>query len=134
METNRKVDWTREEEYILIEASSQAAGDVLRGTTGGGPNEAGEVEDEDILILSRDKEITTSVTERVSQMLSSTPVFTGISRNIDLFQRPTTLLPPQTEIIEASAATPVFEGPEVTVSSRPVGKLKRRGALNSQII
>ena len=38
--------------------------------TGGGPNEAGEVEDEDILILGSDKEVSTSVTERVLQMLS----------------------------------------------------------------
>ena len=53
--------------------------------TGGGSNEAGEVEDEDILILSSDKEISTSVTERVSQMLSSTPAFTGISGSVDLF-------------------------------------------------
>ena len=39
---------------------------------GGGTNEAGEVEDEDILILASDKEVSTSVTERVSEMLSST--------------------------------------------------------------
>ena len=31
IETNRKVNWTKEEEYTLIEAI-QAAGDVLRGT------------------------------------------------------------------------------------------------------
>ena len=31
METNRKGNWTKEEEYTLIEAI-QAAGDVLRGT------------------------------------------------------------------------------------------------------
>ena len=76
--------------------------------TGGGSNEAREVEDEDILILSSDKETSISVTERVSQMLSSTPGFTGISGSVDLFQPPTTLLPPQTEIIEASDVTPVF--------------------------
>ena len=56
--------------------------------------------------------MSTSVTERVSQMLSSTPTFTGISGSVDLFQPPTTLLPPQTEVIEASAVTPVFQGPE----------------------
>ena len=56
--------------------------------TGGGPNEAGEVKDEDILILSSDKEVFASVTERVPQMLSSTPAFTGISGSIDLFQAP----------------------------------------------
>ena len=94
---------------------------------GGGPNEAGEVEDEDILILNSDKEMFTSVTERVSQMLSRTPAFTRISGSVDLFQPPTTL-PPQTEIIEASAITPVFEGPEVTVS-RPVGNRKRKRSI-----
>ena len=53
-----------------------------------------------------------SVTERVSQMLSSTPTFTGA---------------PKTEIIEASAVTPVFEGLEVTVSiSLPVGNRKKQ--------
>ena len=31
METNRRVNWTKEEEYTLIEAI-QAAGDVLSGT------------------------------------------------------------------------------------------------------
>ena len=102
--------------------------------TGGGPNEAGEVEDEVILILSSDKEMSTAVTERVSQMLSSTPAFTGISGSVDRFQPPTTLLPTQTEIIEASAVTPVFERPEVTISNRPVGNRSARGALNSQIV
>ena len=79
---------------------------------GAGPDEAGEVEDEDILILSSDKGMSPSVTERVSQMLSRTPAFTGINGSVDLFQPPATL-PPQTEIIEASDVTPVFEWPEV---------------------
>ena len=57
--------------------------------TGGGPNEAAEIEDEDILILSSEKIAFTSVTERVSQMLSSTPAFSGISWSDDLFQLPT---------------------------------------------
>ena len=185
-ETNRKVNWTKEEEYTLIEAI-QAAGDVLRGTsqsadinkkktrlwndvinkinsihgnnrdmkevkkkwnslkgsakarvdcsrrearrTVGGPNVGGEVEDEDILILSSDKEMSTWATERVSQMLSRTPAFTGISGSVDLFQPPTALLPQQTEIIEASDVTPVFDGPEVDVSSRPVGNRKRKRSI-----
>ena len=57
-------------------------------------------------------------------MLWSTPAFTGISGSVDLFQPLTTLLPSQTEIFEASAITPVFEVPEVTVSSLPVGNRK----------
>ena len=78
--------------------------------TGGGPNEAGEVED--IRILTSDKEVSTSVTERVSEMLSSTPAFTGISWSFDLFE-PSTTLPPRTEISEACAVPPVFERQEV---------------------
>ena len=53
--------------------------------------------------------MSTSMTERVSQMLSSTPAFIGISGSVDLFQLPTTL-PPQTEITKASAVTSVFGG------------------------
>ena len=45
--------------------------------TGAGPKEVKEVEDEDILILISDK-VRTSVTERVSHMLSSTLAFIGI--------------------------------------------------------
>ena len=98
----------------------QAAGDVLRSAkacvdcsrrearmTGRGPNEAGEVEDGDILILSSDKEVSTSVTERVSQ-ISSKPAFTGISESIDLFEPPKTL-PTLTEISESCAVPQVFE-------------------------
>ena len=59
--------------------------------TGGGLNEAGEVEDEDLMILRSDRELSTSVTERVSQMFSSTPAFTGICGSVDLFQAQTAL-------------------------------------------
>ena len=82
-------------------------------------------QDEDIPILTLDKEVSTSVTERVSNMLSSTPAFTGISGSFDLFEPPTTL-PPQTEISEACAVTPVFEREEVIVISRPEGCQKRK--------
>ena len=98
--------------------------------TGGGPNEAGEVEDEDILILSSDRDLSTSVTERVSQMFSSMPAFTGICGSVDMFQAPTAL-PSHTEISETSEVTPVFEEPaEVTVvSSRPEGRRKRKRSI-----
>ena len=99
------------------------------GRTGGGPNEACEVEDEDIMILSSDRELSTSVTERVSQMFSSTPAFTRICGSVDLFQAPKAL-PSHTEISETSAVTPVFEGPEVTVvSNRPEGRRKRKRSI-----
>ena len=61
--------------------------------TGGGPNEAEEVEDEGIPIISSEKEVFTSVTETVSQMLSSTPDLIGICESVDLFQPSTTLCP-----------------------------------------
>ena len=67
--------------------------------SGGGPNKASKVKDEDILIKSSDKEVSTSVTERVSEIWFSTPAFTGISGNFDLFELPTTL-PPQTESVK----------------------------------
>ena len=57
-------------------------------------------------------------------MLSSAPAFTGKRGSVDLFQLPTKFIPPQTGHIEASAVTPMFEGPEVTVSSHPFGNPK----------
>ncbi|KAI6647067.1 hypothetical protein LOD99_8904 [Oopsacas minuta] len=97
--------------------------------TGGGPNEAGEVEDEDLRILSSDREMSTSVTERVSQMFSSTPAFSGICGSADMFLAPTTL-PSHTEISESREVTPVFEGPEVTVvSSHPEGRCRRKRSI-----
>ena len=101
--------------------------------TGGRPNEAGEVEDENIMILSSDRELSTSVTERVSQMFSSTPAFIGICGSVNLFQAPTPL-PSHTEISETSAVTPVFEEPEVTVvSNHPEGRRKRKRSIEQPI-
>ena len=118
---------------VLLNSSAKARVDSSRREarrTGGGPNEAGEVKDEDILILSSDRELSTSVTERVSQMFSSTPAFTGKCGSVDLFQAPTAL-PSHTEISETSEVTPVFEGPaEITVvSSRPEGRRKRNRSI-----
>ena len=181
MEKTRKMNWTKEEEYTLIDAI-QAAGDLIRGTgqsaeinkkkkalwngmmskvnsihgnsrdikdikkkwnnlkvtakarvdntrrevrrTGGGPNAAGEVEDEDALILAADKELSTSATERVSQMLEGTPAFSGISGSVDLFQGP--LMSPSAHtsaadlhLNESSSMVPVPEELEAVDSSRP---------------
>ena len=95
----------------------------LRGT-GGGPNAAGDVEDEDALILATDKELSTSATERVSQMLEGTPAFSGISGSVDLFQGP--LMSPSTHtsaadlpLNESSSMVPVLEELEAVDSSRP---------------
>ncbi|KAI6653937.1 hypothetical protein LOD99_3113 [Oopsacas minuta] len=123
------------EKWNNLKGSAKARVDSSRREarrTGGGPNEAGEVEDEDIRILSSDRELSTSVTERVSQMFSSTPAFTGICGSVDMFQAPTAL-PSHTEISESSEVTPVFEGPEVTVvNSRQREGVGVRGASNSQ--
>ena len=75
-----------------LKGSAKACVDCSRREarmTGGWLNEAGEVEDEDILVLNSDIEVSTSVTDRVSQMLSST--FTGIRESFDQFKPPTTL-------------------------------------------
>ena len=91
---------------------------------GGGPNAAGEVEDEYALILAADKELSTSATERVSQMLEDTPAFSGISGSVDLFQGP--LMLPHTHtsaadlhLNESSSMVPVLEELEAVDSSRP---------------
>ena len=55
------------------------------------------------MILSIDSELSSSVTERESQILSSAQ-----SGSVDLFQDPKTL-PLQEEVSETSAVLPVFE-------------------------
>ena len=92
--------------------------------TGGGPNAAGEVEDEDALILAADKELSTSATERVSQMLEGTPAFSSISGSVDLFQGPLMLPPTHTSaadlhLNESSSMVPGLEELEAVDSSRP---------------
>ena len=54
--------------------------------TGGGQNAEGEVEEEQLVILAADKELTNSATERVTQMLGGTPAFSGITGAVDLFK------------------------------------------------
>ena len=168
MEKTRKVNWTKEEEYTLIEAV-QTAGDLLKGTghsanlnqkkkalwkdmatklnsihgnhrdvkdlkkkwnnikltakshvddsrreamrTGGGQNAVGEVEEEQMLILAADKELTTSATERVTQMLGGTPAFSGIIGAVDLFQATSSC--PHEEVVDESCL--VLESPEQEV-------------------
>ena len=143
IEKLRKSNWSKEEEYTLIDAI-QSAGDLLRGTghcpdlnekkkllwndmvrkvnsihgnnrdvkdlkkiwnnltgaakyhvdsssrearqTGGGPNAVGEIDDEAILILAADKDLSTTTTERVTEMLEGTPAFNDITGSTDLFE------------------------------------------------
>ena len=96
--------------------------DVRR--TGGGPNAAGRVEDEDALILAADKELSTFATERVSHMYENTPAFSGISGSVDLFQTP--LMSPSTHtsaadlhLNESSSMVPVLDELDTVDSSRP---------------
>ena len=91
--------------------------------TGGAPNVAGGIEDEDALILPVDK-LSTSATERVSQMLDDTPAFTDIRASVDLFQGP--LMSPLTytsaadlHFNESNSIVPALEELEAVDSSRP---------------
>ena len=118
----------KEEEYTLIEAI-QGGGDVLRRTSQSADMNKkktrlwNDVMKKIISIHGNNRDV-----KKVKKKMSSTLAFTGISWSVDLFHLPTTL-PPQTEIIEASAATSVFEGPEVTVSSRPVGNREHKRSI-----
>ena len=135
MEKSRKANWTREEEYSLIN-EIESTGDILRWSgnyadknkrrkqiwrdiaaklnsihgngraveeirkkwtnlklnakskvasfrearkTGGGTNTAGQVEDEDMQILSADRSIFADSANRVTEMFQNTPAFSGIS-------------------------------------------------------
>ena len=61
--------------------------------TGGGPNVVGEIDDYAILILSADKELSNTATERITEMLEGTPAFSGITGSADLFEGPSNSLP-----------------------------------------
>ena len=54
--------------------------------TGGGSNSSGIIDDEDMLILAADKNITNS--DRVRDMFETTPAFSGISGAVDNFAQP----------------------------------------------
>ena len=79
--------------------------------TGGGQNAVGEVEEEQLVILAADKELTNSATERVTQMLGGTPAFAGITGAVDLF-KPTSSCPPEDAVEQNSL---VLESPEQEV-------------------
>ena len=65
--------------------------------TGAGQNAVGEGEEEQLVILAADKELTNSATERVTQMLGGTPAFAGITGAVDLI-KPTSRCPPKTQL------------------------------------
>ena len=75
----------------------------------------GEIDD--LLIIAADKELSTSATEKATQMLEGTTTFSGIGGSVDLFQGPSNF-PPSEEWIESSSIA--LEAPEVIVSDFPV--------------
>ena len=91
--------------------------------TGGRKNAVGEVEEEQLVILA-DKELTNSVTQRVTQMLGGTPAFAGITGDVDLF-KPTSSCPPEDAVEQNSL---VIESPEqeVVTSHTSDGSRKRK--------
>ena len=92
--------------------------------TGGGPNEAGEIEDEDILILTTLKKYLHSW-RRVYQRCCLVHQLSQELASFDLFEPPTTLPPHKQKSVE-----PVlyhqFDRQEVIVNSRPEGSRKRK--------
>ena len=92
--------------------------------TGGGQSAVGEVEEEQLVILAADKELTNSATERVTQMLGGTPAFAGITGAVDLF-KPTLSCPPEDAVEQNSL---VLESPEqeVVTSHTSDGSRKRK--------
>ena len=65
--------------------------------TGGGENAVGEVDEEEMLILATDTQLTNSATDRVTEMLEGTPAFSGITGAVDLFQG-TSSCPPDEDV------------------------------------
>ena len=100
---------------------------------GGGPNVVGEIDDEAILILAADKDLSTTATERITEMLEGTPAFSGIKRSANLFEGPSNSLPEEL-VIESSSM--IIDAPKVLVNnSSTVGicprKLKRSAEKSS---
>ena len=90
----------------------------------------GEIMDDDILVLQTDKEISTSATDKVTEMLQETPAFSGISESLDLFR-------PSNEATveeEACSNTIVLEVPEAVVRDLPsVERRTRKRKRNEEI-
>ena len=92
--------------------------------TGGGQNAVGEVEEEQLVILAADKELTNSATERVTQMLGGTPAFAGITGAVDLF-KPTSSCPPE-DAVEQNSLVLESSEQEVVTSLTSDGSRKRK--------
>ena len=78
--------------------------------TGGGSNSSGIIDDEDILILAADKNLTNS--DRVRDMFETTPAFSGISGAVDNFAQPaaeSSQPTPQRDSVEDTAMLGTYE-------------------------
>ena len=102
--------------------------------TGGGPNVVGGLDDEAILILAADKDLSTTATERITEMLEGTPAFSGITGSADLFEGPSNSLPEEL-VIESSSmiidAQEVLVNNSFTVGIRP--RKRKRSAEKSSV-
>ena len=83
--------------------------------TGGGTNSAGQVEDEDMQILSADRSIFADSADRVTEMFQNTPAFSGISGATDLFQAPAIASTASASGPDESEGTPILESPEIEI-------------------
>ena len=74
--------WTN----LKLNAKSKVDASLGKPKTGGGTNSAGQVEDEDMQILSANRSIFADSADRVTEMFQNTPAFIGISSAADLFK------------------------------------------------
>ena len=83
--------------------------------TGRGTNTAGQVEDEDMQILSADRSIFADSADRVAEMFQNTPAFSGISGAADLFQAPAIASTVSAADSDEFEDTPILESPEIEI-------------------
>ena len=83
----------------------------LEGVT----NTDGQVEDEDMQILSVDRSIFADSADRVTEMFQNTPAFSGISGAADLFQAPAIASIVSVAGPDEFEGTPILEPPEIEI-------------------
>ena len=85
------------------------------GKTGGGTNTAGQVEDEDMQILSADRSIFADCADRITEMFQNNPAFSGISGASDLLQAPAIASTVSAAGPNEYEDTPILESPEIEI-------------------
>ena len=90
--------------------------------TGVGANTAGQVEDEDMQILSADRSIFADSADRVTEMFQNTPAFSGISGAADLFQAPAIALTVSAAGPDEFEGTPILDSPEIEIPTTYISK------------